>query len=223
MQNEVLAIIPARGGSKGIPRKNLTLLGGQPLISYSIRAALACRLISRVVVTTDDEEIASVARSFGAEVPFLRPSCMAGDRSDIGLCMQHAISFLTDRGYALDHVVQLYPTAPFRTPAWIEMMVLPLLEGYQSSIVARNFSASKRFFVPAVGGEAVPLLLDTPEDGSFLRRYGLFLGHAVRPALRGVAVHMLEDQIMAIDIDSLEDLRLAEAVITNNLFDFCLA
>jgi CMP-N-acetylneuraminic acid synthetase len=79
---KVLAIIPARGGSKGIPRKNIRDLCGKPLIAYSIEAAIKSRLINRVIVSTDDEEIAEISKSFGAEVPFMRPVCLAEDRSE---------------------------------------------------------------------------------------------------------------------------------------------
>ena len=72
-KNDVLALIPARGGSKGIPRKNIRSFAGYPLIAYSIKAALESKMVTRVVVSTDDEEIAAVARDFGAETPFLRP------------------------------------------------------------------------------------------------------------------------------------------------------
>ena len=81
---EVLAIIPARGGSKGIPRKNIREFAGYPLIAYSIQAALNSKLVTRVIVSTDDEEIALVAKQYGAEVPFLRPS---------EICTGHVIGF----------------------------------------------------------------------------------------------------------------------------------
>ncbi len=116
-----IAIIPARGGSKGIPRKNLALLGGRPLLSYSIATALACPRIQRTIVSTDDEEIARVAREHGAEVPFLRPTELARDDTVDYPVFRHALDWLREHeGYATDLVVHLRPTSPFRAPDLIE-------------------------------------------------------------------------------------------------------
>ncbi|OIO05541.1 MAG: hypothetical protein AUJ49_01180 [Desulfovibrionaceae bacterium CG1_02_65_16] len=219
---DILALIPARGGSKGIPRKNIALLGGRPLLEYTVRAALACPSITRVVVSTDDAEIAEVARACGAEVPFLRPATIAGDRSDIGLCVRHALEFLAHQGCCLDHVVELYPTSPFRTPAFLEECIAPLLEGCQKSLVARRFPSTQRFYAPAGRGAVARLGLNVPAGSYFLRPYGLFLGRSLRAAPWGCAVRYLENPIMEIDIDTPEDLLLAESVIANGLFDFGL-
>jgi CMP-N,N'-diacetyllegionaminic acid synthase len=112
---EVLALIPARGGSKGLPRKNLCLLNGKPLIAYSIEQARASRYITRTIVSTDDAEIAEIAKAHGAEVPFMRPAQFALDLSlDIDV-FRHALEWLRDReGYQCDLVVHLRPTAPVR-------------------------------------------------------------------------------------------------------------
>ena len=111
-----LAIIPARGGSKGIPGKNLRLLAGKPLITWSIEQANACRLIERVVVSTDTEAIADIARTSGAEVPFLRPSSLATDTTATEPVIKHALCELTKRGYHPDAVILLQPTSPLRLP-----------------------------------------------------------------------------------------------------------
>jgi len=112
---EVMALIPARGGSKGIPRKNLVMVGGKPLIAYSIEHAVSSRYIQRTIVSTDDPEIASVARSFGAEAPFLRPSEFAQDLSPDIDVFRHAVEWLRDReGYVCELVVHLRPTGPVR-------------------------------------------------------------------------------------------------------------
>jgi YrbI family 3-deoxy-D-manno-octulosonate 8-phosphate phosphatase len=112
---EVLAIIPARGGSKGIPRKNIRDFAGYPLIAYSISAALQSRLVTRVVVSTDDEEIARIARSFGADVPFLRPDEISADETTDLPVFMHALDWLSNNeSYNPDIVVQLRPTSPVR-------------------------------------------------------------------------------------------------------------
>ena len=92
---KIVGFVFARGGSKGIPRKNLCLLGGKPLIVHAIEAALASRHISRVVISTEDEEIARVAREHGAEVPFMRPAELASDTAPEWLAWQHAIRAVT--------------------------------------------------------------------------------------------------------------------------------
>lgn len=111
----MIALIPARGGSKGVPRKNIRELGGIPLIAHTIRAALGAECIDRVVVTTDDQEIADVARQYGAEVPFLRPDYLASDTAVAPDVYIHAAEFLRDNDNAnIDSFMVLLPTAPFR-------------------------------------------------------------------------------------------------------------
>src|SRR5512134_3427196 len=103
----ILALIPARGGSKGIPRKNIRSFAGYPLIAWSIAAGLQAKSISRVIVSTDDEEIAAVAREYGAETPFLRPAELAQDRTTDFPVFEHALKWLEEiEGYKPDIVVQ---------------------------------------------------------------------------------------------------------------------
>jgi CMP-N,N'-diacetyllegionaminic acid synthase len=119
---KILAIIPARGGSKGIPRKNIAPLGGRPLIGWTIRAALDSKLLQRVIVSTDDEEIASAARAGGAEAPFLRPAAIANDSAPALDVIRHALAALPD-GADFDAVAYLQPTSPFRTAVHIDEAV----------------------------------------------------------------------------------------------------
>lgn len=125
---EVLALIPARGGSKSVPRKNLRLVAGRPLIAHSIEQARRSTLITRVIVSTDDPEIADVARSHGAEVPFLRPAELAQDAApDIGV-FQHALAWLErEEGYVPDVVVHLRPTTPVRRVETIDRAIQTFL------------------------------------------------------------------------------------------------
>ena len=112
----VLALIPARGGSKGIPKKNIRPLAGKPLIAWSIEAARESRVIDRVIVSTDSEEIAAVAREAGAEVPFLRPAELAGDLTPDAPVFEHALAWLKENeNYEPDLIVHLRPTGPLRT------------------------------------------------------------------------------------------------------------
>jgi N-acylneuraminate cytidylyltransferase len=112
-----LAVIPARGGSKRIPRKNIKDFCGKPIIAWSIEAARESRCFDRIIVSTDDEEIASVARNFGAETPFLRPSQLADDYSGTVPVIAHAIEWLRQHGELPAEVCCIYPTAPFVGPA----------------------------------------------------------------------------------------------------------
>lgn len=121
----VLGLIPARGGSKGIPGKNLRMLGGRPLITHTIEAALASRHLHRVIVSTDDEMIADVARGAGAEVPFLRPAQYATDMAPSIAVAHHALAWLSVEGggYRPDAVALLAPTSPFRTAEQIDAVI----------------------------------------------------------------------------------------------------
>ena len=125
----ILALIPARGGSKGIPRKNIKPFSGYPLVAWSIAAGLQANSVSRVIVSTDDEEIAAVARQYGAEAPFLRPQELAQDRTPDLPAFEHALKWLEDiEGYTPDIVVQLRPTSPLRPRDMIDSAVKILIE-----------------------------------------------------------------------------------------------
>lgn len=118
---KILALIPARGGSKGVPRKNIRLLAGTPLIAHSILIAKESRYIDRIVVSTDDEAIAAVAREYGAEVPFLRPGELAEDLTPDYPVFEHCLWWLeANEGYRPDLVVHLRPTGPLRTAKQID-------------------------------------------------------------------------------------------------------
>lgn len=119
-----LAVIPARGGSKRIPRKNVRLFAGKPIIAWSIEAASGADLFDRIIVSTDDEEIAEVARQYGAETPFLRPKELADDFTGTDAVIKHAVGWYRDRGQSIDYACCIYPTAPFLRPAYLR-------EGYQ--------------------------------------------------------------------------------------------
>ena len=118
---KVLALIPARGGSKGIPGKNIRLLAGKPLIAHSIEQAKASKYVDRVIISTDDEKITQVAREFGAEVPFMRPAEIAQDLTPDFPAFEHCLDWLKEyEGYEPDIVVHLRPTGPLRTSKQID-------------------------------------------------------------------------------------------------------
>ncbi|MDQ7043440.1 MAG: pseudaminic acid cytidylyltransferase [Sulfurimonas sp.] len=138
MAKNAIAIIPARGGSKRIPKKNIKDFFGKPLIAYSIQTALESNLFEKVVVTTDDEEIAKIAKEYGAEVPFLRPKKLSDDFTGTADVIEHAINFLQNRGERYEYICTLYATAPLLQKEY-------LIKGYEklkNSNAINAFSAT---------------------------------------------------------------------------------
>jgi len=119
MNNKVIAIIPARGGSKRIPNKNIKSFVSQPIISYSINAAQAADLFDRIIVSTDSREIADMAKIYGAEVPFIRPAKLADDFTGTIPVLLHALNWLSEHDFATDYFCCIYATAPFIQPEHI--------------------------------------------------------------------------------------------------------
>ncbi|KPK27758.1 MAG: CMP-N-acetlyneuraminic acid synthetase [Desulfobacterales bacterium SG8_35_2] len=132
----VLTIIPARGGSKGVLRKNIRLLAGKPLIAWTIETAKACAFLHRIVVTTDDEETADIAVQYGAEVPFLRPESLSGDDAKIVDVVSHTIEWYRAKGENFDLILLLQPTSPLRTKDDIEASFKLLAEKNAKSIIS---------------------------------------------------------------------------------------
>src|SRR5438552_3620575 len=118
-----LAVIPARGRSKGLPGKHLRLLGGEPMITHTIRAALGAQRVDRVVVSTDDQAIAGVARVAGAEVPYHRPEELATDETPMFRVIDHAVRALESDGESVSVVVTLQPTSPLRSAQEIDAAI----------------------------------------------------------------------------------------------------
>jgi CMP-N,N'-diacetyllegionaminic acid synthase len=158
---EVLAIIPARGGSKGLPGKNLRLLAGHPLIAYSVAAALQSNLVNRTICSTDSEEIAEVARQYGAEVPFLRPSAIAQDDSPDIDFFDHALQELGKSGYEPDIIVQLRPTDPIRRTGLLDDGIQMMIDNPKAhsvrTITEPGYSPYKMWTIEDSGNIA-PLL-----------------------------------------------------------------
>jgi N-acylneuraminate cytidylyltransferase len=167
---EILAIIPARGGSKGIPRKNIRIFAGHPLIAFSIAAARQTSGVSRVVVSTEDEEIASIAREYGAEVPFLRPMELAGDRVTDLPVFQHALDWLeAQEHYQPELVLHLHATTPVRPQGCLEEAI-KLMTSHPEATCARSVVEAgqtpyKMWRVDPGNGQMNPLLslADNPE------------------------------------------------------------
>lgn len=131
-EKKVLALIPARGGSKGVPRKNVRMLGGKPLIAWTIEAATQSKYIDRVMLSSEDEEIIEVAKKWGCDVPFVRPKELAQDDTPSMEVILHAIEQV--KGY--DYIVLLQPTSPFRTTEDINKCIEKCVENNQESCVS---------------------------------------------------------------------------------------
>jgi N-acylneuraminate cytidylyltransferase len=158
---EILALIPARGGSKGIPRKNIRSFAGYPLIAWSIAAAKQSQLVTRVIVSTDDAEIAAVAREWGAETPFLRPAEFAQDKTTDLPVFEHALKWLNTEhveGYQPDIVIQLRPTSPIRPQTMVDDAIRILLNHEDADCVRGVVPAGQNpFKMWRFNGEGKPL------------------------------------------------------------------
>lgn len=133
---QVLGIIAARGGSKGLPNKNLRLLAGRPLLAYTAGAAQASRRLSRVIVSTDDPAIADAAQALGLDVPFMRPAGLAADDTPMLPVLQHGLAELARAGFAADAVVLLQPTSPLRRAEHIDAAIDLLESSGADSVVS---------------------------------------------------------------------------------------
>lgn len=136
---EVIAIIPARSGSKAVPDKNIKLLGGRPLLAYTITAAISTPSIDRVIVSTDSQHYADIAREYKAEVPFLRPKEISGDNSTDYEFIKHLLDWMQDnQGYQPRYLVHLRPTTPFREISYIEKAILQIKKAEGSVTALRS-------------------------------------------------------------------------------------
>lgn len=162
-----LGLINARGGSKAIPGKNIRPLNGKPLLAYSIEAGLAATRIARVVVSTDSEDIAEVARSYGAEVPFMRPPELASDRAVQVDTIRHAVTTLEAKGDRYDVIVLLQPTCPLRVAADIDGAVNLLEKARADTVISVTQVHSQHPLTMYVGNpeKALKPLLSANEAG----------------------------------------------------------
>lgn len=230
----VIAIIPARGGSKGLPRKNLAWLGGFPLIGWSIAAALEARLVDAVVVSTDDEETACVAEALGAEVPFIRPAELAADDTPDLPVFEHALHALRSlRGWSPELVVQLRPTSPLRRRGMVDEAV-QLLRAHPDADSLRAVTAPGQtpYKMWRLQGSLLEPLLGTTEQELFnaprqslpavfwqtgqidVIRAATILGRRSMTGRR--IVPFFVDPRHAVDIDGEEHLAVAEGLLEDS-------
>jgi CMP-N-acetylneuraminic acid synthetase len=223
------AFIFARGGSKGLPGKNTRWLGGKPLIAWSIEHALVVKRIARVIVSTDSQEIAAIAREYGAEVPFIRPAELARDDSPEWLAWRHALNYLLDRDGALpDAMVSVPTTAPLRLPLDIENclneyekgdadMVITVTDAHRSpyfNMVKIHADGTVGLVIPPksaiVRRQDAPTVFDMATV-TYVARPEFVLTHNAPFEGRVRAVHVPAER--AVDIDTLLDFQIAECIL----------
>jgi CMP-N-acetylneuraminic acid synthetase len=236
---EILAIIPARGGSKGIPHKNIRSFVGHPLIAFSIAAALQAELVTRILVSTDDEQIAEISRCYGAETPFQRPAELAADHITDLSVFQHALTWLDDHEhYRPDVVMHLHATTPVRPQGCLDKAVRLLLDQPQAdcvrSVVEAGQNPHKMWRIEAESGRMIPLLTvpgvaepyNAPRQSLPLVYWQTGHVNAIRPAairdgsMTGrVILPIMIDPRYLVDIDTPADWEHAEWLVKQGIAD----
>ncbi len=231
-QKKVLAIIPARGGSKGLPGKNIRPLQGVPLVAWPIKAALNSRYIDSVIVTTDDANIAKIAQEYGADVPFMRPAHLAIDTSPSSEAVIHALDFCTERDGAYDYIVLLEPTSPLTESTDIDRALEMLIEQEGWAIVgASKVGSSHPVYCATIGTDQFlkPFNRDSFEkpirrqdvDDLYFFEGSLYISDVNK--YRETATFYHERTLpyvvpawKSLEIDTLLDFLMIEAVLNNN-------
>lgn len=228
----VLGLIPARGGSKGVPRKNIKLLAGKPLLVYTAEAALAAKRLARVVLSTDDPEIAEVGKDCGIEAPFLRPAELAEDKTPTLPVVQHALNFLERQGDRFDAVCLLQPTNPLRRAGDIDACI-ELMERHAADCVISvlpvpaEYNPHWVYFPGSDGslrlstGETTPIPRRQELPPAFHREGSIYITRCdvvmTQNSLFGARVVGYEmDPALSVNIDTLDDWKLAERLIVAN-------
>lgn len=213
-----MAVIPARGGSKGLLRKNVRELCGKPLIVYTIEAAHKATLIDRVVVSTEDAMIGEVARAAGAEVPFLRPKALASDHAGPGEGVSYTLNRLLGMSINQTICVTLYPSSPFRTPAMLDRLVdVVLNQGYSVALTVKPLTNFRHGTLYGKNEDGKFRYL--PNEHRLYRAYGSASVNRMVCRTQRVFYYPLS-AVETIDIDYLEDFLVAEDIIRNEIYDF---
>lgn len=224
---KAVAFIFARGGSKGLPGKNVRQICGKPMIAWAIEQAKAVKRISRVIVSTDSEEIAAVARQYGAETPFMRPPELARDDSPEWLAWRHALGYLQNEGGMPDAMVSVPVTAPLREPGDIECCLDDFARGSADVVVTVSAAHRSPYFNMVKRNEDGTVGLVIPPAGNVSRRQDVppvfdmaTVAYVASPEFVLTKNSLFEGRVRAvevpleraIDIDTLLDFRIAECL-----------
>lgn len=223
---KVLGIVPARGGSKGVPRKNIRLLCGKPLIAYTAESALNAKRLGRVILSTEDAEIADVGEKCGLDVPFIRPIELARDETPTISVVMHALKTLSETGEHYDAIFLLQPTNPLRTAAEIDHCVGLLESSGADSVVSvirvpDIYNPKWAYFKNANGslelssGDSEPISRRQDLPAAFHREGSIYLTRTTAlhrfGNLYGRSIHPYEyDPLNSVNIDTIEDWQFAE-------------
>ncbi|MBS6025427.1 MAG: cytidylyltransferase domain-containing protein [Paraclostridium sordellii] len=227
-KSKVLAIIPARAGSKGIKDKNIIDLNGKPLIAHSIEAGLKSKYINKLVVSTDGEKIAKIAKDYGAEVPFLRPKHLATDTAKTIDCVIHCIEELKKNGEEYDYVVLLQPTQPLRQPWHIDEAFELIIKRNEDSLVSISKVKDHPVLMRTIdkSGYAINLLEGSStkrrqEFPDFYKVNGAIYINKINENLNydtsfndNKLVYIMDEQY-GVDIDDMLDVEIAKLLIKN--------
>jgi CMP-N-acetylneuraminic acid synthetase len=225
----ILGIIPARGGSKGVPKKNIKLLGGKPLVAYTIAAAKNAKGLTQLILSSDSDEIIKTARDYGLEVPFKRPSNLATDESPTILTITHALHYFKEKGVEFDAVCLLQVTNPFRTSELIDKAITQFEKAQTDSLVSVLevphqynphwvFEKNPKGNLEISTGESeiISRRQDLPvsyyRDGAvYLTKTEVILN---QKSLYGKSIaYILSDKETHVNIDTMEDWKKAETIV----------
>lgn len=227
----ILGLIPARGGSKGVPKKNIRMVAGKPLIAYAIECALKCPSLDRVVVSTDSEEIAAVARQHGAEVPFMRPAELASDTAAMVPVLEHAITEIEkETAESVEFLVLIDSTAPLRIPDDIEQALAICKQDDCDAVISASEAHRNPYFnmvkeengyvrlvcepaTPVGRRQDAPQVYDVNTVVWVWRRDALMKDHARIP--KRTKLYLIPRE-RSIDLDTELDFKLLERLLTNS-------
>ena len=225
-----LAIIPARGGSKSIPNKNIMTICGKPLIAYTIDAGKKSKYIDEIIVSTDSDVIKVIAQQYGAKVPFLRPESLSNDTSKSIDVVMHAIDFYKKNNVSFDYVILLQPTSPLRTFEHLDKAIEKLIESNSTSLVSVCEADENPVLMRSIENEKLKEVISF--EGTNLRRQDLPTFYIFNGALYINSNEMLinkkkfidentipyvMDKESSIDIDTILDARLVELIIKESI------
>ncbi len=229
---KILGIIPARGGSKGLPKKNIKLLGGKPLIAWSIDSAKESELISTLIVNSDCDEIIEIAKKFNVEIPFKRPDSLAIDTASTKDVIIHTLDFYRKKNIEFDYVVLLQPTTPFRKKGDIDLAIKLALSSNAEMVVSVKETAANPYYV--LFEENNLGFLKKSKEGNFTRRQDCPKVYEYNGSIYVIKVASLlknnsmtfsttlkfeMSDLFSIDIDNEFDFQFAEFLLNKNLLN----